>query len=115
MVGERREKEKREREVQRNIKRVREWKRVYKRKRGKEREEKKKREGEKERERGGGRAHGEALDVVGEGGGEEEDLPVAGHEGDELVQSSLVVHGEEFVSLVENKHLALTGIGNAFL
>ena len=53
--------------------------------------------------------------MVGEGGGEEEDLPVAGHEGDELVQSSLVVHGEEFVSLVENKHLALTGIGYAFL
>ena len=53
--------------------------------------------------------------MVGEGGGEEEDLPVAGHEGDELVQSSLVVHGEEFVGLVENKHLALTGVGDAFL
>ena len=46
--------------------------------------------------------HSEALDVHGEGGREEKDLPVAGHEGDELVESMLVVHGQELVRLVQH-------------
>ena len=62
-----------------------------------------------------GSSHSEGPDVVGEGGREEEDLSVTGHEGHQFVQSSLVVHREQLVSFVQDQHVALTGVGYSLL
>ena len=62
-----------------------------------------------------GSSHSEGPDVVGEGGREEEDLSVTGHEGHQLVQSSLIVHREQLVSFVQDQHVALTGVGYSLL
>ena len=44
--------------------------------------------------------YGESSNGDREGGGVEEHLSVGGKEGDEFIESLLVVHGEKFVCLV---------------
>ena len=59
--------------------------------------------------------HSESPYSDGEGGRVEQHLSVGGKEGDELVQGLLVVHGEQLVSLVQDKHLTLAHVSNALL
>ncbi len=59
--------------------------------------------------------HSESPYSDGEGGRVEQHLSVGGKEGDEFVQGLLVVHGEQLVRLVQDKHLTLAHVGNALL
>ena len=59
--------------------------------------------------------HSESPYSDGEGGRVEQHLSVGGKEGDELVQGLLIVHGEQLVSLVQDKHLTLAHVGNTLL
>ena len=60
-------------------------------------------------------AYCEISDVDGEGSRKEEDLSITRHEGYQLVEGVLVVHGEELVCLVQYQHVTLTGVGYTLL